>query len=124
MQGRLSIALSICAAFTGGVLAGCSSNDTTARFLVAPEKYMLYNCAEMARELPGMIAREKELRGLMAKAGTDAGDRVISSLAYDSEYLAIRGSINDLRATAAEKKCTNVPGVAAPAAPASVGAIH
>jgi hypothetical protein len=113
MHGRSSIALWICAAFAAAGLSGCSSDDTTARFLVAPDKYVLYSCPEIAREMTGLVAREKELRGLMVKAGTDVGDRMISSLAYDSEYLSIHGSINDLRASAAERHCPAPPGAAA-----------
>jgi hypothetical protein len=112
MHGRLSIALSICAALVAAMLSGCASDDTTARFLVAPDKYVLYSCPEIAREMTGKQAREKELKDLMAKASAGAGGRVISGLAYDPEYLAVRGDINDLRASAAERHCPAAPGAA------------
>lgn len=112
MQGRSSIALSICAALAAGALSGCSSDDSTARLLVAPDKYVLYTCPEIAREMTGKLAREKELKDLMVKASADAGGRVISGLAYDPEYLAVRGEINDLRASAAERHCAEKPGSA------------
>ena len=87
------------------MLAGCASDDATARLLVAPDKYVLYTCPEIARELTGKEAREKELGQLMAKAGTDPGGRMVSGLAYDPEYLSVRGEINDLHASAAAKNC-------------------
>lgn len=113
MPRHLSVSLSICAAFVAAVLSGCASDDSTARLLVAPDKYMLYNCPEIAREMKGKQAREKELKDLMAKASVDAGGRMISGLAYDSEYLSVRGEINDLRASAAERHCAPEPGAAA-----------
>ena len=113
MHGRLSIALLICAALVAATLSGCASDDSTARLLVAPEKYMLYTCPEIAREMKGKQAREKELKDLMVKASADPGGRLISGLAYDSEYLSVRGEINDLRASAAERHCPEAPGAAA-----------
>jgi hypothetical protein len=86
--------------------------------LVAPDKYVLYTCDEIAREMPGKQAREKELEQLKAKASADAGGGIIGGIAYDSEYLSIRGEMNDLRASAAAKNC-NAP-AAAPAPPAPI----
>ena len=113
MHGRSFLALPICAAFVAVMLSGCASDDSTARFFVAPEKYMLYTCPEIAREMKGRQAREKELKDLMVKASADPGGRLISGLAYDSEYLSVRGEINDLRASAAERHCAPEPGAAA-----------
>ncbi|MGH6663511.1 MAG: hypothetical protein ACREB2_01225 [Pseudolabrys sp.] len=112
---------SVAAVLAATTLAGCASDDTTARLLVPPDKYVLYNCAELARQMPVKLAREKELRELMAKASVDPAGRGIGGLAYDSEYLLVRGEINDLRATAADKHCSGMP---TDAAPAPVGAIH
>ena len=39
----------------------------------------------------------------MAKAGTDATGRLIGDMAYGSEYLSVRGELNELRRTAADK---------------------
>ena len=97
------------------MLAGCASDDSTARLFVAPDKYVLYTCDEMAREMKTKVVREQELAQLMQRAGTDAGARLISGVTYDPEYLSVRGEINDLRASAAAKNC-NTP-AAAPASP-------
>jgi hypothetical protein len=102
------------------MLSGCASDDSTSRLLVAPDKYVLYSCDEIAREARGKIAREQELRQLMAKAGTGAG-RVVSGVAYDPDYLMVHGELNVLRATAKEKNCKNIPGEI-PAG--QTGAIH
>jgi hypothetical protein len=115
MPTRLSISLSVCTTLAAALLAGCASDDSTSRLLVAPDKYVLYTCPEIAREMVGKEAREQELAVLMAKAGNDAGARMISGMTYDPEYLSVRGEINDLRASAAAKNC-NAP-AAAPAPP-------
>jgi hypothetical protein len=117
MPRRLSVISSICAAFVAAMLAGCASDDATSRLLVAPDKYVLYTCPEIARELTSKEAREKELGQLMAKAGADPGGRMVSGLAYDPEYLSVRGEINDLHASAAAKNCNAPAAVPAPAAP-------
>ena len=104
------------------MLAGCASDDETSRLLVAPDKYVLYTCDEIAREMKTKATREAELAVLMAKAGDGADARMISGMTYDPEYLSVRGEINDLRASAAAKKCT-APAVApAPTASPAVDA--
>jgi len=109
MQGRSSFCLFICAALAAAALSGCASDDSTARLLVAPNKYVLYNCPEISRELLLKQTRQKELRDLMNKDGSSAGARMVSGFTYDPEYLSVRGEINDLRATAADKNCTDLP---------------
>ena len=34
-------------------LCGCASDEMAGRFLASPDKYMLYNCAELATEASG-----------------------------------------------------------------------
>ena len=122
---RRSAVIAVAGAALAAALSGCAmSDDQMGRLLVAPNKYVIYNCDEIARELQITGAREKELQQLMARASTDAGGRLVSSLAYDSDYLTARGEINELRATAAAKHCDPVPGAAGPAARASDRAIR
>jgi outer membrane murein-binding lipoprotein Lpp len=117
-------AAAICAAFALCVLSGCASDETTARFLVAPGKYVLYTCDELARQAQALAARQKELEQLMAKAGTDATGRMMGEAAYRSEYIAVRGEITELRKTAAEKSCNPLPGPDNPTGRASDGVIR
>jgi len=109
MQRRSSFCLFICAALAAAALSGCASDDSTARLLVAPNKYVLYNCPEISRELLLKQTRQKELRDLINKDGASAGARMVSGFTYDPEYLSVRGEINDLHATAADKNCTDLP---------------
>lgn len=104
---RIFFAVAAIAVFA---LAGCTmSDDQLGRLMVAPDKYALYNCSEIARAAQAAAAREAELQRLMARAGTDAGGRLMSSLAYDSDYLTVRGEINEMRAAAAAKHCDAAP---------------
>jgi hypothetical protein len=98
-------------------LAGCAmSDDQAARFLVAPDKYALYSCLEIATAAQAATARERQLQQLIAKADVEASGRLVSAVAYRPDYLTVRGELNELRAAAAAKHCDFVPGAAAPAA--------
>jgi hypothetical protein len=117
------IAASIAA--LAAMLAGCAmTDDQAARFLVAPDKYVLYNCDEIAREAQTAAARERELRQLIAKADVDASGRLVSTVAYRPDYLSVRGEINELRAAAVAKHCDGVPNDASPVARASDSVIR
>ena len=70
-----------------GVLAGCATSDDSAgRFFVQPERYQLYSCRELAEAAQAIGTRERELEGLMAKAGPDASGQFVSTIAYRPEY--------------------------------------
>jgi hypothetical protein len=94
-----------------GVLAaatvsGCAaSDDASGRFLVQPDRYQLYGCRELVEAAQVIGARQLELEGLMAKAGPDASGRFVSTIAYRPEYLQLRGQMNEIRRTSAEKNC-------------------
>jgi hypothetical protein len=108
-------------------LAGCTSqvgsaDDKLGSFLVAPDKYVLYTCAELGEEGKRKRARELELEALMAKAGTGVGGTIVSAVGYKPEYLEVHGEMNELRAAAVQKKCNFVPGESPLPAPASAAA--
>ena len=109
-------AIAVAGAALTAALAGCAmSDDQLARLVVAPDKYALYNCAEIAREAQAAAAREQQLQQLMAKANVDASGRLVSAVAYRPDYLTVRGELNELHAAAAAKHCNVVPGAAGPA---------
>ena len=106
------------------LLSACAmSDDTVSSFLVAPGKYVLFSCDDIARTAKATQARQKELEQLMAKAGTGAG-QLISDATYGPDYATARGEMNGLRAAAVERKCNFVPGVDSPDARASDRALH
>lgn len=92
------------------LLFGCAiSDDNLARILVAPEKFSTYACADLAVKAKELAIRERELKSLMAEAGTDAGGQLVSAAAYRPDYLAVHGEMMEVRRTAAEKKCDLLP---------------
>ena len=86
-------------------LCGCASDEMAGRFLTTPDKYVLYNCEALATAAQENAGRQRELEALMAKAGVDGGGRLVSDMAYQPEYLQLRGLMDQLRKTAAEKNC-------------------
>jgi hypothetical protein len=122
MPLRLPLTAFFAAALAAGALSGCgTSDDKMASFLVAPGKYVLYDCVDIARETKTTMARQKELQQLLAKAGTDTTGRLIGEATYGTDLATTRGQMRDLRA-AAERKCDFMPG--ADAAPAANPKIH
>jgi hypothetical protein len=111
---------SLIAAFAAAILSGCTaSDDGAARFLVAPDQYVLYNCTQLAETAQVNATRQRELELLMAKAGTDSAGRFVSGMAYQPEYAQLRGQMAELRKEAASKHCRFTPGVDVPTGRAS-----
>lgn len=110
------------------LLAACGSvndprEDRLGNFLVAPGKYQLYDCQQLAQTASGYITRERELREAKAKAEAAPGGEFVSALAYSGEYGQVRGNIDELRREVTEKKCDPpppglMPGSSAPASSA------
>jgi hypothetical protein len=87
-------------------LASCAlPEDKFGSLLVAPGKYILYNCDEIARETQVKLAREQELQQVMARAGSGPGGRMVSIMSYESEYAAVRAELSELSKAAGDKRC-------------------
>jgi hypothetical protein len=86
------------------MLSGCAS-ETASRFLVEPDRYVLYGCKELAAQAQGNAARQHDLELLIAKAGSG----VASAMAYQPEYLQLRGEMTQLRKAAVDKNCSPLP---------------
>jgi hypothetical protein len=104
----------IFAALLAASLAGCtttggSADDGMGGFVVAPGKFLLFNCDQLAVRATGIVTRQKELEALMAKAGTGADGGLVSAFSYRPEYVALRGEMNELRKAAAERHCKSIP---------------
>ena len=99
--------LALLAAMSIGGQAGAMDDDTAARFLVAPGRYVLFNCQQLVIQENENQKRMRELEALMAKSGNE----FVNAMAYRPEYLQLRGEVADMRHEAADKKCKTVPGV-------------
>jgi len=99
------------AALAALAVSGCVSEQTASRFLVEPDRYILYNCAALETTAQSNAVRQRELEGLMAKAGSGAGGQLVSTMTYQPEYLQLRGEMDQLRKAAADKNCKFTLGV-------------
>jgi hypothetical protein len=107
MTGR-GPAWTLIVALAAAPLSGCTSEDAAGRFLVTPDKFVLYNCAQLSDAAQANFARQQELEKSMAKAGTGSDAVFISGLTYRPEYLQLRGEMTELRKAVAEKNCKPV----------------
>jgi hypothetical protein len=90
----------------GIALAGCASSPEHAEdFYVAPGKYVLYDCTQLAGVAAHFEERDKELAQLIARAKEGPGGALVSAMAYDVEYYSNRGELKDVRREQAEKNC-------------------
>ena len=97
-------------AIVATALAGCAvSDDSVGRFLVKPDRYVLYNCTQLAKAAQATVSRQRKLEMLMAKAETDSVGVLVSTTAYRPEYAQLRGMMNELQKTAADKNCKFAP---------------
>jgi hypothetical protein len=92
-------------------LAGCGLSEGGAgAILVDPGHYAAYHCDGLADRWKVLLAREKELRGLMDKASEGGGGgAVIGSLAYRSDYESVLTEERLVQRAAVEKKCAFTP---------------
>src|SRR5262245_1358623 len=97
-------------AIVATALVGCAvSDDSVDRFLVKPDRYVLYNCTQLANATQATVSRQRQLKMLMVKAETDSVGVLVSSAAYGPEYAQLRGMMNELQKAAADKNCKFVP---------------
>src|SRR5262245_30890853 len=97
-------------AIVATALVGCAvSDDSVDRFLVKPDRYVLYNCTQLANATQATVSRQRQLKMLMVKAETDSVGVLVSSAAYGPEYAQLRGIMNELQKAAADKNCKFVP---------------
>jgi hypothetical protein len=85
------------------LLAGCSANLD--ELVVAPGKFEIYNCDQLAARGRAAVVRERELKTLIDRAEAGGGGALVSTIAYRNDYLTVRGELKQLEATAVDKKC-------------------
>ena len=100
------------------ILFGSCSLAQAASFFVDPSHYALYNCDQLNTAHKQVGARVAELKGLMAKAETGFAGSLMSGLAYQSEYVAARGELEQIEENRQKLNCGPLP-VDKPAQPAA-----
>lgn len=84
------------------MLSACSNMED---LFVAPGKYAIYTCDELAAAGHKAATREHELKALMSRAEKGSGGAVVNALAYRTEYLETQGQLKQLEQTALDKRC-------------------
>ncbi len=90
---------------SGCVSQGGSSADKLGGLMVAPGKYEFYNCAQLAAQTASLKARARELEALVTRAGPGVGGSLVSTVAYQPQYLQARGDLIEVRKAEAAKNC-------------------
>ncbi|CAM5358701.1 Twin-arginine translocation pathway signal OS=Afipia felis OX=1035 GN=BN961_00941 PE=4 SV=1 [Afipia felis] len=100
------------------VLGSCGLAQASS-FFVDPSHYALYNCDQLNAAHKSVSARVTELKGLMAKAETGFAGALMSGLAYQSEYVAARGELEQIEENRQKLNCGPLPVEKKPALPAA-----
>jgi hypothetical protein len=82
-----------------------SDNDQLSALMVAPGKYDLFKCDQLADRGKERAQRAQELKALMDKSAQGPGGGVANALAYRNEYLLALGDLKELENAALSKKC-------------------
>jgi hypothetical protein len=100
-----------------GVLASCAGGlDHPENAFVAPGKYILYDCPQLATAESRFVTRDQELGRLMARAKEGPAGGLVSATVYEADYYSNLGELNDVRREQAEKNCKANPRGGAPTA--------
>jgi hypothetical protein len=105
-QWRRPVYVLLLAALAASVTAcGTISDDTASRAFAAPGRYDLFPCENIEAQIKSVGQRYTELEQLMARSAQSAGGELVNAIAYRSEYLQAKGTLEELNKASAEKKC-------------------
>jgi hypothetical protein len=91
-------------ALAAGVLPA-HAQERVEQFFVAPGKYVLYDCAQLAAVEIRYIERDKELKRLIARAKEGPAGGLISTFVYDPDYYSNLGELHDVQREQRVKNC-------------------
>ena len=72
---------------------------------VAPGKFVLYDCPQLAAAEKRLTERDKELRNLIARAKQGPAGGLISTLVYDPDYYSNLGELHEVQRERRDKNC-------------------
>ena len=106
-------------------LGGCAGlTATVGDPYVAPGKFSFLRCPDLATRLETAEARQRELQALMDRSGSGVSAGTVNMFVYRPDLDGVEAELKALRATAAEKNCTE-NAVKPPTKPeAGMGPIH
>jgi hypothetical protein len=102
---RLGGALLLAAA-----LGGCAGlTATVGDPYVAPGKFSFLHCPDLATRLETTEARHRELQALMERSGSGVGGGAVNAFVYRPDMDGVEAELKALKATFAEKNCSDAP---------------
>ena len=107
--GGVHLLAAMLLSLAAATLGGCGLSDGAGAILVDPGHYSAYHCDDLAARWKVLLAREKELGGLMDKASEGGGGAVIGSLAYRSDYETVLTEEKLVQRAAVDRKCAFTP---------------
>jgi hypothetical protein len=103
---RVRVASRVGAALLLALAGGCASVSDPAGFtVVTQDKYDFMTCPEIVGARNGLIAREKQLADLSAKAESAPGGVIVSYTAYRSELTQTRALLAAANRGAQKNNC-------------------
>lgn len=86
-------------------LAACAGGAHPEDAFVAPGKYVLYDCQQLAEVEAKFVQRDVELTRLIARARAGEGGNLVAATVYEPDYYSNLGELKDVRREEADKKC-------------------
>jgi hypothetical protein len=117
----VSVPVRICGAVLLAVMtSACATTfEQVGSLYVAPGKFILLKCPDLAAKSTAASNREKELISLMDRANQDVAGPVINTFIYKTDLDTVRAELAELKKTAKEKNCNDMVAAAKPPPTAS-----
>lgn len=82
------------------------TDQSAATAFTAPGKFNIYACQDMDVRAKELHRRQAELEQLMGRTEQSAGGAFVNAIAYRTEYLQIRGELEEMSKAANDKQCS------------------
>jgi hypothetical protein len=95
------------AVLLAATLGGCAGlTATVGDPYIAPGKFEFLRCPDLATRLQTAEARHKELLALMERSSSGVGGSAVNMFVYRPDMDGVEAELKALKATAAEKNCS------------------
>jgi hypothetical protein len=96
------------AVLLAAMLGGCAGlTATVGDPYIAPGKFDFLRCPDLATRLQNAEARHKELLALMERSSAGVGGGAVNMFVYRPDMDGVEAELKALKATAAEKNCSD-----------------
>jgi hypothetical protein len=112
----ISVPVRICGSvLLAAMTSACATTfEQVGSLYVAPGKYILLKCADLAAKSNAASDREKQLVSLMDRANQDVAGPVINTLIYKTDLDTVRAELAEIKKTEKDKNCNDVMAAAKP----------